>query len=143
MEIRDFAKTLVAARPEDSLRAVAQLMEQRNVGTVIIVEKHRPVGIVTDRDLALALGVRGTSLDAPVSQVMTAPVDTVSWTDNLIEVTEAMRDLKVRRLVVVDDERRVTGIVTLDDLLHILVGSMDNLVQGILPEMIVKSLGCH
>jgi CBS domain-containing protein len=138
MEIRDFVKTVVTARPDDSLIAVARLMEEHNVGSVVILEKHRPVGMVTDRDLALELGARGTSLHAPVSRVMTTPVDTVSWTDNLVAVTESMRDLKVRRLVVVDDERRVTGIVTLDDLLHLLVGAMDNLVQGIMPEMIVK-----
>lgn len=138
MEIRDFVKTVVTARPNDSLRVVAQLMEEHNVGSMVILDKHLPVGIVTDRDLALELGIRGASPHTPVSQVMTACVDTVSWTDNLVTVTEAMRDLKVRRLIVVDDAGRVTGIVTLDDLLRVLVNALGNLVEGIAPEMVVK-----
>lgn len=138
MEIRDFAKTVVTARPYDDLRRVACLMEEHNVGSVVVVEKNRAVGIVTDRDVALEVGARGTALHAPLSQVMTAPVETVSWTANLVEVTESMRDLKVRRLVVVDDLGQVTGIVSLDDLLEVLAGAMSNLVQGIGPEMMVK-----
>jgi CBS domain-containing protein len=138
MEIRDFAKAVVTARPYDDLKRVAGLMEQHNVGSVIVVEKNRPVGIITDRDVALELGVRGTALHVPISRVMTAPVETVSWTANLVEVTESMRDLKVRRLVVVDDLGQVTGIVTLDDLLEVLAAAMSNVVQGIAPEMMVK-----
>lgn len=138
MEIRDFAKTVVSARPQDSLMAVARLMDEHNVGAVVILEKQRPVGMITDRDLALELGARRTSPDVPVSQVMSTPVATVPWTDNLVEVTESMRELNVRRLVVVDDDQRVTGIVTLDDLLQVLIGALDNLRHGIAPEMLVN-----
>ncbi len=138
MEIRDFAKTVVTARPGDDLRRVACLMDEHNVGSVVVVDRNRPAGIITDRDVALEVGVRGTALHAPASRVMTTPVETVSWTANLVEVTESMRDLKVRRLVVVDDDGQVTGIVTLDDLLEVLAGAMNNLVQGIGPEMMMK-----
>ncbi|MBM4071544.1 MAG: CBS domain-containing protein [Planctomycetes bacterium] len=138
MEIRGFAKTVVTARPYDAISRVACLMEEHNVGTVVIVDKNRPTGIITDRDVALELGARGTALHAPASRVMTTPVETVSWTANLVEVTESMRDLKVRRLVVVDDAGHVTGIVTLDDLLEIIADTMSNLVRGIGPEMMVK-----
>lgn len=138
MEIRDFAKTVVTARPYDELRQVACLMEEHNVGSVVVVDENRPSGIITDRDVAMELGARGTALHTPVSRVMTAPVETVSWTANLVEVTESMRDLKCRRLVVVDDLGQVTGIVALDDLLEVLAAAMSNLVQGIGPEMMVK-----
>jgi len=49
-----FVREVVTAGPRDSLAKVAKLMEQHNVGTVVVAEQDRPVGIVTDRDLALA-----------------------------------------------------------------------------------------
>jgi CBS domain-containing protein len=59
-----FTRAVVTAGPEETLAAVAKKMQEHNVGTVVIVEDRRPVGIVTDRDLALALGARGVSPQA-------------------------------------------------------------------------------
>ena len=67
MKLSDiFTRSVVTAAPEETLAAVALRMQEHNVGTVIIVEHQRPIGIVTDRDLALALGARGVSPQAQV-----------------------------------------------------------------------------
>jgi CBS domain-containing protein len=50
-----FIREVVTAQPADSLATVAKLMAQHNVGAVVVAEQDRPVGIVTDRDLALAV----------------------------------------------------------------------------------------
>jgi CBS domain-containing protein len=60
-----FTEWVVTARPEHTLAAVAHSMREHNVGTVVVLEARRPVDIVTDCDLALALGARGLSRQAP------------------------------------------------------------------------------
>jgi CBS domain-containing protein len=130
-----FAKKVVTVIPEDSLQTAASLMEQHNVGAVVVVEQGKPVGILTDRDLALDLGARGTPLRTTVVRVMTTPVETIGNKDGVFAASAAMREARVRRLTVVDDDGRVVGIVTLDDLLRLLSRELANLVEGISPEM--------
>jgi len=78
MKLSDlFAKKVITAEAGETLASVAQRMQEHNVGTVVVMEDQRPVGIVTDRDLALALGVQGIPVQAPVQKVMTSHVRTV------------------------------------------------------------------
>lgn len=136
--VEKFVKPVVTARPQDTLAAVGRLMEQHNVGAIVLAEDRRPVGIITDRDLALHVAARGVSLQTPVARVMTAPVQTVGRDDGVFCTTHSMREAGVRRLPVVDDDGRLVGIVTLDDLLRILGGELSNLIDGIRSEMEVK-----
>jgi CBS domain-containing protein len=139
--IEKFVKRVVTAKPQETLAAIARLMEQHNVGAVVLAEEHRPVGIVTDRDLALqvvGLVGHGVPLQTPAAQVMTAPVKTVGRDDGIFDTTQSMREYAVRRLPVVDNEGRLVGLVTLDDLLRVLSRELSNLVEGIRSEMAVK-----
>jgi CBS domain-containing protein len=133
-----FAKDLVTAGPDDSLTSVAQLMEQHNVGTVVIVQNQKPIGIVTDRDLALAIGAREFPPQTPAGQVMTVPVTTIDQRKEVADATWYMLGYEVRRLPIVDEKGRLVGIVTLDDLLRHLARQLANLADGIKPEMAVK-----
>ena len=73
-----FAKKVVTAAPSDSIADVALSMARRHVGTVVVIDNETLVGIVTDRDVALALGARGISRKDPVRQIMSSPVTTIS-----------------------------------------------------------------
>jgi CBS domain-containing protein len=137
MMIEKLVKKVVTARPQETLAGIARLMEEHNVGAVVIVEKSKPVGMITDRDIALALGAHKVSPDSHVSEIMTSPVETIHVADGTAAITEYMRDFKVRRLAVVDDEGRLAGILTLDDLLGELAEEMANLMSAIKPEMAV------
>jgi CBS domain-containing protein len=118
MKIRDvMTPDAVAAHPGTTLMAAAEMMRLLNVGSLPIIEGERIVGIVTDRDivvrgLALGFDPRG----ATVSDVMTRNVVTCSVDDDVDEVARQMRDLQVRRLLVVDEQERLIGIVSLGDL---------------------------
>jgi CBS domain-containing protein len=103
-----------------------------------VVENHRPVGVVTDRDLALALGVQGATLQSPATRAMTAPAETIQAGEGVFQATQRMRECNIRRLAVVDDEGLLAGVVTLDDLLRLVSRELDNLVEGIAPEMRVR-----
>lgn len=139
MKLNDiFSRSVVTALPAETLAAVALRMQEHNVGTVVIVEDRRPVGIVTDRDLALALGAKGVSPQAQVQKVMTHHVLAIPEDTGIYAATKFMREREVRRLPIVDNEDRVVGIVSLDDLLRFLGREIHNLAEGIKHEMEVK-----
>jgi CBS domain-containing protein len=121
----------VTASPKDSLARVGSLMEQENVGAVVVTEADRPVGIVTDRDLALAVCVRHTSPDEHVQSIMTCPVSTISKDEGVYTATQQMMEQAVRRLPVVDQSGGLVGLVSLDDLLLLLSRELQNMAEGI------------
>lgn len=139
MNLNDiFTRQVITAEPDDTLADVAALMEDRNVGDVVIVEDARPVGIITDRDLALALGVRGASVVDPVEKVMTRHIVAVPEDASIFTATQFIRECGVRRLPIVDRTDRLVGMVSMDDLLRCLTHELFNMVKGIEHEVSVR-----
>jgi CBS domain-containing protein len=108
-------ESVVTAEPERTVREVAELMRERNVGSVVLVEADKPVGFVTDRDLALSVIADGRDLSDHIADHASSPVITADPAMGVEECADLMVRHGVRRLVVVDGDR-LTGIVTLDDL---------------------------
>ncbi len=106
---------VVSASPAASVRQVAELMRERNVGSVVLVRDDRPVGFVTDRDLALSVIADGRDFGDHVADHASSPVITAEPEMQVEEAGELMVRHGIRRLVVVDGGRLI-GIVTLDDL---------------------------
>ena len=106
---------VVTAEADDSLRRVGELMRDRNVGSVVICENGRPVGVVTDRDLALAVAADRVDPDDEAGAHASRPLVT-GETEMDIEEAVALRvQHRIRRLPVTDGEE-LAGIVTIDDL---------------------------
>jgi CBS domain-containing protein len=124
-------RRVVTASLKDSLAKVGTLMEQENVGAVVVTEADRPVGIVTDRDLALAVCVRGMPPQEHVQSVMTCPVSTISKDEGVYTATQQLMEQAVRRLPVVDQSGGLVGLVSLDDLLLLLSRELQNMAEGI------------
>ena len=139
MKLSDmFAKRLVTAAPKDSLALVTMRMQEHNVGSVVVVDGKMPVGIVTDRDIALALGAESLPVQTPVEKVMTRAIRTLSQDAGIFNATLEMRNHGVRRLPIVDNENRLVGIVTHDDLVRFLGREFHNLCEGIRQETQAK-----
>jgi len=130
-----FPGPVVTAGPQDTIASVARLMQQHNVGTVVVAREHKPVGIITDRDLALALGAEGMSRQTEVEKILNGPVRTICRDADIFSATCYMKEYEVRRLPIVDEAGRVVGIVALDDLLRLLGREFYNLTEGIKHEM--------
>jgi signal-transduction protein with cAMP-binding, CBS, and nucleotidyltransferase domain len=124
-------RKLVTAAPKDSLTKVANLMEEENVGAIVVTEENRPVGIITDRDLALAVCVRGASPKEHVQNVMTCPVLTISEDEGVYNATQQLMENAVRRLPVVDSNGDAVGLVSLDDLFLLLSSELQKMAEGI------------
>ena len=108
-------ESVVTAPPERTVREIAELMRERNVGSVVLLEHDRPVGFVTDRDLAVSVIADGRDHGDHAADHASSPVITARPEMQVEEAAELMVRHGVRRLVVVDGER-LTGIVTLDDI---------------------------
>jgi CBS domain-containing protein len=106
---------VVTAERTDSLRHVGELMRDRNVGSVVILEHDRPVGVITDRDLALAVAADGVSVEEEAGPYASRPLVTGMVEMDIEEAVALMVQHRIRRLPVIDGED-LAGIVTIDDL---------------------------
>lgn len=114
------SREVAVASPTASLVAVAKVMRDRNVGTVVVVDAtKRPVGIVTDRDLVTRVLAGGADAGAStVEAVMTRCPRTMPTSAAATEALACMRELGVRRLPVVGTRGELVGIVSVDDVLQ-------------------------
>jgi CBS domain-containing protein len=116
VEIREvMTASVVTAEPATPVREVAALMRERNVGSVVLVRDGAPVGIVTDRDLAVSVLADGRSGEDHASDHASAPVVTGTPQMDVGDACELLVQHGIRRLPIVEGAR-LTGIVTLDDL---------------------------
>ncbi len=107
---------VVTAAPSATVRQVAELMRERNVGSVVLVDEDGAIcGFVTDRDLALGALTDGRSPSDQVDAHASSPVVTAEPLMGIEDAAELMVRHGIRRLPVLDSGR-LTGIVTLDDL---------------------------
>ena len=103
------------ATPGQSIRDVARLMADLDAGAMPVGENDRLVGMITDRDIAIRAVAEGKGPDTPVREVMSSDVKYCYDDEDLEHVAENMGDIKVRRLPVVNREKRLVGIVALGD----------------------------
>ena len=106
---------VVTAETHDTLRRVGELMRDRNVGSVVVCESGRPVGVITDRDLALAVVADTVEPGAPAGDHASRPLVTGEVEMDIEEAVALMVQHHIRRLPVTRGEELV-GIVTIDDL---------------------------
>jgi CBS domain-containing protein len=108
---------VISMESEGNVGAAAQTMVQHNIGSVVVVEGKKPVGIITERDITKqAIKGEGT-LKTPVKNVMTKALVTAPPTMPVQEAFELMLMNKIRRLPVVDNNS-IVGIVTEKDLMR-------------------------
>jgi CBS domain-containing protein len=106
---------VVTAESGDSLQHVGELMRDRNVGSVVICDAGRPVGVITDRDLALAVVADRIEPGSSVGHHASRPIVTGEVEMDLEEAVAIMIQHGIRRLPVTQGDGLV-GIVTIDDL---------------------------
>src|SRR4051812_41736876 len=107
---------VVIADCEASLADVATLMRDRNVGSIVICDGDRPIAMITDRDIALAVAAEGVDKAQPVRPYAAQPLVTGDAEMNVEEAAATMVQSRVRRLPILDGDGGLAGIVTLDDL---------------------------
>jgi CBS domain-containing protein len=126
-----FKKDVATVPPDASVRTAAFLMRDRGVGAVVVVDaKNKPVGIVTDRDVAFAVAVDEKDPDTPVREIMPGELITIGEKEGIFNATQYVFGYQIRRLPIVDSDGKLVGIVTMDDLLGLLARELGNLAEG-------------
>jgi CBS domain-containing protein len=118
-------REVVVVEEERSITEAAVIMREYHVGDVVICKvkygKQVPVGIFTDRDIALEIVAKGTDPGSiNVGDAMSFDLTTVDEDDDLMHVIEVMRDKGIRRVPVIDADEALVGILTVDDIVDLL-----------------------
>ncbi|MGE0756304.1 MAG: CBS domain-containing protein [Pirellulaceae bacterium] len=134
-----FRSEVVTATPEEPVRTVVERMRDQHVGAVVVVDKQKVVGIVTDRDVAMKFALGDATPTAPIRELMTTDVKTI-WDDQgIFNATQYMLGHKVRRLPIIDRHDTLIGMVTADDLLVLLARELANVAKAVEPMLNVKA----
>jgi len=114
-------RTVVTAHPNETVAEGAQRMAQYNVGTLVVMDNQKPVGIVTDRDLVIrVLAQQDVQNTCPLRTVMSTHIIRIPEHTPVEDALVFMRGYQVRRLLVVNDADELVGILALDDILALL-----------------------
>jgi CBS domain-containing protein len=107
----------VKVGPDASCIQLARLMRDKSIGSVVVVEDGKPVGIVTERDLVhRVMAAQMSPEGCTAGQISSRPVVAVSVHTDVEVAVDTMNEYGIRRIVVVDDRDRLIGILTTDDL---------------------------
>ena len=104
------------ASPNQTIRDAARLMAQIDAGALPVGENDRLVGMITDRDIAIRAVGAGKGPQTPIREIMSREVMYCFEDDDLDDVVANMADIKVRRLPVLDHDKRLIGILSLGDI---------------------------
>jgi predicted transcriptional regulator len=115
---------------DHTILAAARLMANEQVGSVVVVdERDRPIGLLTDRDITVKGVARGLNMQAPVDEVMSTPVHTVGESTLIFDMLRHMANHKVHRVPVVNRYKKLVGIVSIDDAMLLLTSEMSNIAE--------------
>jgi CBS domain-containing protein len=106
------------ASPDESIIDAARMMADCDCGVLPVGENDRLVGMITDRDIVVRALAEGKDGDTPIRDVMSRDVKYCFEDDDVGEVAHNMGDLQIRRLPVVNRDKRLIGILSLGDIAH-------------------------
>lgn len=105
--------------PEDSLEAAARILWEHDVGVVPVISGARTVGMITDRDICMAAYTQGRPLrEIAVSCAMSKGLHVAHPDEPLLDAMQTMREQQVRRLAIVDDEGKLQGLLSINDIVR-------------------------
>ncbi len=131
---RVMTRTVVTEKKGCSVWEALTKMAENNISCIIIEEHKRPIGILTERDMARLLFEKKDVRYRMVEDVMSTPVFTVSLDTPLLEAVALMKSNKIRRLVVIDAESHTAGLITQSDIVRGLEGHYIKSLKTIIRE---------
>lgn len=125
-------RNVATCDPQDSVLKVAGIMRDLKISSVIVCEDNTPVGILTDRDLRNKIVAQGVDPASIVArEIMNAPLITVSENDFIFEALYRISKNGIHRICVVDQDERLSGIITVTDIMRLQTHSPQKLVRDI------------
>lgn len=117
---------VVTVEPDTEITEVVEKMANEEVGSVIVLDDEHPIGVITDRSIALSLAESTDVSDRTAEDFASGEVVTGNTDMTVFDVLDQLEDNDIRRLPIVDEEGSLEGIVTLDDIFVLVNAEMDN-----------------
>ena len=122
-------RDVYTATPTTTVFEALELMADKEVGALVVVEKDRLVGIFSERDYARRLALEGKrSRETPVREIMTDVVATISQSDSMKDCMECMTNERVRHLPVVEGDRLI-GLISIGDVVKSIMSDQELMIQ--------------
>lgn len=119
---------LITATEDQTIQEICKIMSDHDIGCVVVVKRlvggNKPIGIITERDIVREIGTSDLILaQKPIRELMKYPLVTISLNTSIKEAIEIMQTKNIRRLLVVDNDDIVKGILTQKDVFNALSNS--------------------
>ncbi|KEQ55878.1 Inosine-5'-monophosphate dehydrogenase protein [Marine Group I thaumarchaeote SCGC AAA799-E16] len=131
------SKNVLTSEKSTSLQDAAQEMKSRNVGCVVVTDKSKPIGIVTERDFVTKVAAEGRPLFTEISEVMSSPLITVEPEETIWEASEIMKEKLIHKLPVIENEQ-VIGVITTSDIVRISSVGSDSQMRKICDQILMR-----
>ncbi|CAN7624633.1 CBS domain-containing protein [Bosea sp. LjRoot237] len=116
MKVSDvMTKGAEIARPDETLQQIARRMVSEDIGFMPVGDDDHLVGMITDRDIVIRAVAEGRDARTPVREIMTKDIKYCFEDEDMDHVVQNMGDIQVRRLPVVNRDKRLVGVVSLAD----------------------------
>ena len=124
------SRAVIVTKEDASVAEAARLMREHHVGDLVVVDaQHKPVALVTDRDIVVYVVAQGLAADAvTVIDIACREIETIDEDADLLDTLAHMRRCAVRRMPIVDSDGVLLGIITLDDALELIGEAINDLV---------------
>ena len=127
--LRGKGSEIISVSPSDTVFEVLQILAERNIGAVLVLEGSRLVGILSERDYARQVILKGkASKDTPVREIMTTSVVCVHPEYTIEDCMALMTDKRVRHLPVLEEERLV-GVISIGDVVKAIITEQEFTIE--------------
>jgi CBS domain-containing protein len=127
--LQDKGRQVFSVTPDTTVYDALQLMAEKNIGAVLVMEGDTPLGILSERDYARKVALRGKGTkDTPASEIMTERIICVRPQETAEECMALMTDKRIRHLPVLEDERLV-GIISIGDVVKATISEKEFLIE--------------
>jgi len=130
-------KNVISIDSSMTVKDAAAMMEDANVGCVVITKENIPVGILTERDFVNRVIGKDKASDTPLSEVMTQPITVVGPDETVWDVAEVMRSKGIHKVPVQDGDKLV-GIFTATDLVRVCSYGSDSQMRKITEDILIR-----
>lgn len=120
-----------------SIRDAAKLMDEKDIGCIIVTKNQLPVGILTERDFVKRIAAKETPLTASLEKVMSSPLIEIDSNETVWEAAQIMKTNNIHKLLVKQDNQ-IIGIVTTTDLIKICSIGSDSEMRRICDQIITR-----
>jgi len=130
-------KEVASLDSSSMIKEAATLMDNKNIGCVVVTKEKSPIGIITERDFVRRVASKEKPLNSPLEDVMSSPLITIDPDETVWEAAESMKVNNIHKLPVIK-ENNILGIITTSDLVEICSVGSDSEMRRICDQILTR-----